>query len=415
MLVRTPGRGKKTKSGGSGFFAYVRPEALAPAESGIVEVFNYGRDREGLIPLWVGEGDQAAPAFIHEAIGRSLAAGETFYGPQRGTPALREAIARYMTNVYQAPFSGQGNFGPERFSVTVGGMHALLIAMRLVAGAGDEVLIPSPAWPNFSGALAATGALPVEVPLGLQPMEGGGERWALDIERVAAAVNRHTRAIVVNSPANPTGWTATIAELHALLELARRHGLWIVADEIYGRLVYDGRRAPSFHDVMEENDRVIFVQTMSKNWAMTGLRVGWLEAPAELGAVIESLIQYSTSGVAIPLQRGATVALDTGDHFLALQMRRLRESRDVLANALAATGRVRFALPPATFYLFCSIEGQPDTRALARRLVDEANVGVAPGTAFGAGGAEYLRLCFARSPEQVAEAARRLTAWIGRR
>jgi aspartate/methionine/tyrosine aminotransferase len=385
----------------------VHAQMHAVAESGIVEVFNYGRNRQGLIPLWVGEGDLTTPDFIAEAARLSIARGETFYTYQRGIPELRETIARYMTRCYSdAP--GGGAHQPERFFVTVGGMHALQIAMRLVAGPGDEIIIPSPAWPNFDGAIALAGARSVNVPM------LSGERWSLDIDRLAAAITPATRAIIVNSPGNPTGFTATAAELVAILELSRRHGLWIVADEIYGRLVYQEARAPSFHDVMDPDDRILFLQTLSKNWAMTGWRIGWLEAPAALGPIIENAVQYTTSGVPVFIQRAAIAAIEEGEAFLAGQLARMKQSRDIICNGLAASGRVRFARPEAAFYLFCSVDGEADTRTLAKRLVDEAGLGVAPGSAFGAGGEGYIRLCFARSPEQIAEATRRFSAWLAR-
>jgi aspartate/methionine/tyrosine aminotransferase len=197
-----------------------------------------------------------------------------------------------------------------------------------------------------------------------------------------------------------------------LLRLARSHGLWIIADEIYGRFVYEGARAPSFHDIMTPDDRIIFVQTMSKNWAMTGWRIGWLEAPEELGQVAENLIQYSTSGVPVFAQRAAIAALDNGEGFIAHQIERARKSRDVICEALAATGKVRFLKPEGAFYLFFTIEGVKDVRAAALRMIDEAGVGIAPGTAFGIGGENFFRLCFARSPEQAAEAGERLRRWI---
>jgi aspartate/methionine/tyrosine aminotransferase len=385
----------------------VNSQMHAVTESGIVEVFNYGRNRQGLIPLWVGEGDLTTPDFIAEAARLSIANGETFYTYQRGIPDLRETIARYMTRVYgQAP--GGGAHQPERFFVTIGGMHALQIAMRIVAGPGDEILIPSPAWPNFDGAIALAGARSVNVPM------LSGDRWSLDVERLAGAITPATRAIIVNSPGNPTGFTATRAELIAILDLSRRHGLWIVADEIYGRLVYQGERAPSFHDVMSPDDRILFLQTLSKNWAMTGWRIGWLEAPPALGPMIENAIQYTTSGVPVFIQRAAIAAIEQGESFLADQLARMKQSRDIICDGLAATGRVRFARPEATFYLFCSVEGEGDTRGLAKRLVDEAGLGVAPGSAFGSGGEGYIRICFARSPEQIAEATRRFAAWLGR-
>ena len=260
----------------------IRPSMRGVATSGILEVFNYGRGRQGLIPLWVGEGDLPTPPFICEAAKASLDRGETFYTYQRGVPELRAAIAAYMTRVYGAA-PGGGAFSPENFFVTIGGMHAIEIATRLIVGPGDEALIPSPAWPNFVGALEISGARAVPVRLDRT------SRWSLDPDKLASAVTPATRLIFFNTPANPTGFVATREEIAATLAIARRHGLWIIADEIYGRLTYDGARAPSFHDVMAPDDKILFVQTLSKNWAMTGFRVGWLEAPPALGEVIENL------------------------------------------------------------------------------------------------------------------------------
>ncbi|MGL4242486.1 MAG: pyridoxal phosphate-dependent aminotransferase [Beijerinckiaceae bacterium] len=379
----------------------IRPEAANAPESGIVEVSSYGRARPGTIPLWVGEGDTPTPDFIRDAATRSLAAGETFYTWQRGIPEMREAIARYMTRTYGREFT------KEQFFVTGGGMQAIQIAIRIAAGMGDEVLIPAPAWPNFAAAAGLCGAIPR-----LVPMTFGNRGWQLDMEAMEAAVTPRTKVLFVNSPSNPTGWTATLDDLRALLALARKHGLWIIADEIYGRFVYEGQRAPSFHDIMAADDRILFVQTMSKNWAMTGWRIGWLEAPPELGQVAENLIQYSTSGVPVFAQRAAIAALDHGESFIAHQIERAKKSRDIFCDALSSTGRARFLKPEGAFYLFFTIEGVEDTRAAALRMIDDVGVGIAPGTAFGIAGEKFFRICFARSPEQATEAANRLKQWI---
>ena len=394
------------------FLDAARPEATGAPASGIVEVFNYGQGRQGLMPLWVGEGDLPTADHIAQAAQRSLAAGETFYVAQRGHPDLRHAIARMMSRVYGTPFGeGKGAFGQERFFATIGGMHALQLAMRIVAGVGDEAIVLTPAWPNFSGALTISGAKTVEVPLEFASVATGW-RWRLDFARLKGAVTKRTRAIVVNTPANPTGWTATLDELRAILALARDNGLWIVADEIYGRFYYAGARAPSFHDVMDESDRIVFVNTFSKNWAMTGWRAGWLEAPPALGQTIENMVQYSTSGVPLFVQRGAIEALDNGEDFVALQRARAEAGRAALLNTLAPLKQLRFAAPEGSFYLFLSVVGETDTRKLAFRLVDEAGVGLAPGRAFGTGGEAFLRLCFARDTNDIAEAARRIAAWV---
>ncbi|WNJ89085.1 pyridoxal phosphate-dependent aminotransferase [Bosea sp. 685] len=390
---------------GASLIADLRPEARNAPESGIVEVVNHGRLKQGLIPLWVGEGDLPTPDFIARAANKSLADGETFYTWQRGIPELREALARYHTALYGQPFSS------DRFFVTGSGMQSVQIAVRMIAGPGDELVIPTPAWPNFAAAIGIAGAKAVCVPMDL---EHG--RFNLDLDKLAAAITPRTRALVINSPANPTGWTATKAEMGALLALARKHGIWIIADEIYARFVYDGSpRAASFHDVMEPDDRVLFVQTFSKNWAMTGWRVGWIEAPAALGQVIENLIQYSTSGSPVFVQRAAIAALEEGEPFVAQQIARAAEGRKIISEGLLATNRVSLAAPDGAFYQFFSVDGRSDSRALAIELVDKANVGLAPGTAFGPGGETGLRLCFARKASDLVEVVARLQTALAAR
>jgi aspartate/methionine/tyrosine aminotransferase len=373
------------------------PAREAPV-SGIVEIMKYGRARGGVMGLWAGEGDTPTPAFIVEAASRAMAAGETFYTWQRGIPELRDALARYHTRLYGRAFSA------DEFFVTGSGMQAIQITLAMTATAGSEVIIPTPAWPNAAAATGLAGAQPVEV-----PMHFGNAGWTLDLDRIAAAVNDRTRVIVLVTPSNPTGWTATHDDLRAVLALARHHGLWIVADETYARFWYgEGTRAPSFLDVMAPEDRILFVNTFSKNWCMTGWRMGWIVAHPSLGQVVENMIQYSTSGVAQFMQRAGVVALDQGEDFVSAQIARARQSRDIACEILGKTGRCRFTPPQGAFYLFFTVDGEPDSEALARRLVDEAQVGLAPGTAFGKGGEQFVRLCFARDPAQIREACERI-------
>ncbi|WHO72969.1 pyridoxal phosphate-dependent aminotransferase [Rhizobium sp. BT03] len=380
------------------------PRALAAPESGIVEVVNYARGREGLLPLWVGEGDLPTPDFISRAAMDALASGETFYTWQRGIPELRQALSDYY-------FRHFGHWLPvEHFYVTGSGMQAIQIAVQTMTSPGDEFVYLTPAWPNIAAALEIAGARSVGVEL---QFEGG--KWAVDLDRVEAAITPKTRGIFVNTPSNPTGWTATKKDLADMLALARRHDLWIMADEIYALYYFAGGRAPSFLDVMEPDDKIVFVNSFSKNWSMTGWRVGWIVAPPEMGQVLENLIQYSTSGVAQFMQKGAVAALDQGDDFVRANIAKAARSRDILCDALVATNRVETLKPDGALYAFLKIDGVTDSRSAAIDIVDKTGVGLAPGTAFGAGGELFLRACFLRDPAQVAVAAERLCDYILKR
>lgn len=377
-------------------------------ESGIVEIFNYGRNRPGVIPLWIGEGDTPTPEFICDAAYASLRAGETFYTYQRGLPELRTALADYHGRLYGKAFNA------ENFFVTGSGMQAIQIAVQAVTGPGDEVLVPSPAWPNYPAALRINGALPVEV-----PMDFDGSRWSLDLDRLFDACTSRTRAVFLTSPSNPIGCVFSERELIAIRDFARDRGIWLIADEVYARYYFDDngsnrRIAPSILDICEPEEQVISVNTFSKNWAMTGWRVGWLMAPAALGQVIENLIQYNTSGVPAFHQRACITAIEDGETFVEEQIARARKGRDIVCGALAETGRVRFQPPEGAFYLFLSIDGVTDSSAMAKTLIDETGVGLAPGTAFGPGGEEFFRLCFARSGDYLEDAMDRLTSWLRR-
>lgn len=379
----------------------LRREARNSPVSGIEAAVDYGRGRPGLIPLWSGESDIATPDFIASTATAGLKRGETFYTWQGGIPELRQALARYHERHFGKPF------GADEFIVTGGGMHAIQMAIAATAGAGDEAIYLTPAWPNFAAAAAIGGATPVGVPLDFS-VNG----WSCDVGRIEAAVTERTKVVFVNSPSNPTGWTADLETLRAILDLARRKGLWIIADEIYALFHFGGKRAASFLDIMEPTDRILFVNTFSKNWAMTGWRIGWIKAHPSLGRTFENLVQYSTSGVAQFMQRGGIAALDEGDAFLTEQVKQAEKARDTLCRVLAETGRVRFSVPAGAFYLFFAIDGLRDSMQATFDIIDKANVGLAPGTAFGADGQGFLRLCFHRRVDQVEEAAQRIAAWI---
>lgn len=391
-------------------FEALKPNVRDEPESGIIRVANYAWQAEDAIKLWVGEGDLPTPDFICNAATQAMARGETFYTWQRGIPTLREALGRYHNRLYGVPAD------PENYFVTGGGMQAIHLALQAIAGAGDQVVIPSPAWPNYAAPMRMLQIEPVEVPMAF---ENGV--WQLDLDRLFDAVTDKTRAICLNSPSNPLGKVTSMDELIAVRDYCRKRGLWLLGDEVYSRFYYPGdgdnrTLAPSLLECCEAEERLILANTFSKNWAMTGWRIGWLQAPQSIGQVIENLIQYNTSGVASFMQSAAAVALDEGEPFMAQQLERAQTGLQIVLDTLGARADVQFQKPEGAFYFFFRVEGMDSSDTTTRRMIDEAGVGLAPGTAFGPGGEDgWYRLCFARSHESLRTAMDRLCTWLDNR
>ena len=399
-MVNDPGKTSKQQLEAP-LMSAIRPMAAALPESGIMAVVNYGHEKPGLIPFWAGEGDEPTPAFICEAAMAALRDGETFYTYQRGIPLLRQGIADYVRRHFQADVEA------ERIIITGSGMQAILLTVQALVGPGDEVVVVSPVWPNIFAAIRMQDAVPRTVPL-----ECGAAAWRLNFEKLFAACGPRTRALFINTPGNPTGWIIDPEDMRQLRDFARARGLWIIADEVYAQFVYDRPRVTSFLELMEPEERLIVTNTFSKNWSMTGWRIGWVVIPRSqaLGQVYENLVQYSTSGVPAFLQYGCLAALNHGDAYLKHLVERCRQARDIVCEHLAALPQIHLVRPQGAFYLFFQVEGEHDSMALAKRLIDQANVGLAPGIAFGEGGEGFLRLCFAASHETLRTGVERLLA-----
>jgi aspartate/methionine/tyrosine aminotransferase len=370
------------------------------AGSRIAEISALGMGDPAVIPLWYGEGDLPTPDFIGAAATAALEAGHTFYTYKAGLPELRGAIAGYLTGLHARPT------GAERIVVSSSGMTALMLVTQALIDPGDNLVIIAPVWPNIAAAVSIMGGEPRRV--ALDPVPGGG--WRLDVERLFAACDARTRGIFVNSPSNPTGWMISATEIAALMEFARRRGLWLIADEVYSRIVYGNRPAPSFLDHAWPEDRLIVVNSFSKNWAMTGWRLGWMVVPPDLLPVMEKLVEFNTSGSPTFLQHAAIVAIREGEPFITRFVARCRAARDVAIDALQACRRVEVARPEGAFYAFLRVDGMTDSVAFARETLARTKIGLAPGSAFGPAGEGYLRLCFARDPQIIAAAVDRLRA-----
>jgi aspartate/methionine/tyrosine aminotransferase len=354
-----------------------------------------------VITLWYGEGDVVTPTFIRDAAKAALDAGQTFYVPDmRGARPLVEALAAYQTRLHGRAI------GPDRSTVTPGGMQALHLALMAVAGLGDNVVFVEPQWPNIRRAIFLAGAEPRAV-----PMADTAAGWRLDLGRLFATCDARTRAILFSSPANPSGWTASREDLAALLAFSRRTGVWIIADEVYNRLFFDAAAAPSILALAEDDDRALSVNSFSKAWAMTGWRIGWLSHPAALAPALGAMTQYVNSGTAAFVQAGAVAALTAGEPLVAAMRDRCRAGIDAAWEALSAVNRLRLPeKPPGGMYAFFRIEGIDDSRAAARLLLETARVGLAPGYLFGEPARAHLRLCVARDTGAIAAAAGRIAA-----
>ena len=370
--------------------------------SKIREVADGALGRDDVLAFWFGESDETTPEFIRTAAVRSLEAGETFYSHNLGLAKLREALARYASALH-------GPVSVDRIAVTSSGVSALMLTMQALVGDGDEVVAVVPVWPNLTAQPAILGARVVRLPL---RVEAGA--WRLDLDELRRLVTGTTRVFLVNSPNNPTGWTLGREEQQAVLAHCRGTGTWIVADEVYERIYFgDAAAAPSFLDIAEAGDRLIVVQSFSKTFLMTGWRLGWIVHPPGCGPAFAKLIEFNTSCAPVFVQRAGLAALAEADAFVPGLVARLRRCRDTLLPRLAALPGVTVAVPSGGMYAFFSVEGQGDSLALAKRLVTEAGVGLAPGSAFGPEGEGWLRWCFAsRGPARLVDGAERLARFL---
>lgn len=385
-----------------------RPAIAALPGSKIREVANAGMGRPDVLAFWFGESDEVTPAAVREAAQASLQAGETFYSHNLGLPELREALAAYTAALHRP-------VGVDRVAVTSSGVSALMLAQQLLLSPGDDVVAVVPVWPNLTAQPQILGACVRRV--ALHPDASG--RWALDLDELLAAITPRTRALLVNAPNNPTGWCLSSAEQAAILAHCRQTGTWVLADEVYERIWFgagaggESACAPSFLDVAEEQDRLVVAHSFSKSFLMTGWRLGWLVLPPGAIVPMGKLIEFNTSCAPVFVQRSGLAALQMQSSFVPDLVARLRGCRDTLTQALQAVPGLRVAVPEGGLYAFLQVPQEPDSLALAKRLVRDHGLGLAPGAAFGDEGEGWLRWCFAsQDPQRLLEGVRRLKAGL---
>jgi aspartate aminotransferase len=374
--------------------------------SRIRELAEIAMGMDGVLRLYFGESNLPTPDYIKQAAVRAMHDGFTFYTENAGLPSLRRAIAenyRLLQSVNLDPAT--------EIVVTASGVQALYMGIRCALDPGDEAIVLTPAWPNGSSSVMMANAAVRQIP---HPLRGA--RYSIDFDALNAAVTPRTRLLLYTSPSNPLGWVATEEEQQGLLDFARRHGLWLMADEVYDRLYYAGAHlgepVPSILRKATRDDAVMVVHSFSKSYCMTGWRLGWLVARRDLARKATELNEFVISHAPTIAQKAGETALAEGESELLRMLERLRENRGICMDALSGIRGVTLPTPDGAFYVFPRIEGLDDSFAFCKRLLEETRVGLAPGVAFGAGGEGSIRICYAAEPAILEPAMERLTKFL---
>lgn len=360
---------------------------------------------DGVLRLYFGESNLPTPDYIKRAALAAMQDGYTFYTENAGLPSLRRALAEKYRALHGIELDPAGEI-----VITASGVQALNVGIRCALNPGDEVLLLTPAWPNGSSIVAMANAVPLQIP---QPLCDG--RYHVDFDALEAAVTPRTRLLVYISPSNPLGWVATEQEQHDLLDFARRHGLWLLADEVYDRLYYAdrlGEAVPSILRKATRDDAVMVVQSFSKSYCMTGWRLGYLIARRDLATKAAQLNEFIVSHAPSFTQKAGETALAEGEEELVRMLARLKENRDFCLAELAGMRGITVPEPEGAFYVFPRIEGMRDSFEFCRQLLLETRVGLAPGIAFGAAGEGSVRICYAAERSILEPAMERLAAFL---
>ena len=377
-------------------------EIISFKETAIMEIANFGRNHQQvtgqkIYPAWFGEGDASTSQVINDKTIEALNSGKTFYTYQNGIPELRLQLSKYMNEVFHI------NTNPDNHSVVNGGMMGLRLVCDLIVDTGDEVVLVGPVWPNIRSSVLLKKGDIKEISLNLN--ENG---WEIDFDNLLNSITSKTKMVFINSPGNPTGWIISKEQQALLLKHTRKLGCWLISDEVYHQITFNGEAAPSFLQFSEPNDRLIVINSASKSFDMTGWRIGWITHPRELGEHIAKLVQITTTGVPEFLQIGFIAALENYKNFTNELRQSLKKSRDLMFDRLISWKQVECCVPDAAFYAFFKVKDMNDSLEFAKKLIVQTNVGVAPGIAFGDSGEGHLRICFAAKENFIYEIMNRL-------
>jgi aspartate/methionine/tyrosine aminotransferase len=374
--------------------------------SRIRELAEIAMSMDGVLRLYFGESNLPTPDYIKQAAQRAMEQGYTFYTENAGLPSTRRALAEHYRKIQGVELDPM-----SEIVVTASGVQALNVAIRCALDPGDEALVLTPAWPNGTSIVMMANGVVKQIPHPLC-----GERYRVDFDALEAAVTPRTRLLLYTSPSNPLGWVATAEEQDGLLDFSRRHGLWLMADEVYDRLYYAGASlgepVPSILRKATRDDAVMVAHSFSKSYCMTGWRLGYLIARRDLAFKATQLNEFIISHAPTFTQKAGETALAEGEGELLRMLHRLEENRELCLDALSGLSGVTVPKPDGAFYLFPRIDGLADSFGFCKRLLEETRVGLAPGVAFGAGGEGSVRICYAAEKSILEPAMERFARFL---
>ena len=374
------------------------------APSPIRRIYEKAVQMDDVVFFSLGEPDFDTPPQVVDAAVESLRRGETHYTPNAGIPPLREAIAENLRDYDHVAYDPA-----TEIAVTSGGMEALVLALLALVEPGDEVILADPSYTNYRDQIAICKGVPVYVPV----REENG--FQFDPDDLRRAVTDKTRAIMVNTPANPTGAVASRENLEAVAALALEHGLYVIFDEVYKHLFYSDSPFFNIAALPGMRERTLVLDSCSKTYAMTGWRVGWIAGPAEVVGCIPKIQENLCSCVPAFVQRGAIRALRTGAEDVRRMNEAYRARRDVIVAGINAIPGLSARTPEGAFYLFVNVRGSGLTsERFAMRLLEEGRVALSPGSAFGPFGEGYARISYASSIDNLKKGLARIEGFMRR-
>ena len=363
----------------------------------IRDVAEKGMQMQDILPLWFGEGQWPTSQIAIEAAQNALQAGDHFYQPNNGKPRLRSALAHYMNGLYGTSKTKQN------ITVTASGMQGLALTALALIDSGDHVVCIDPVWPNLGESFKIAGGQ-----IDSTTLFARDGRWHLDMEELLTKLTHKTKALLINSPNNPTGWVCSAEEQKTILDHCRKQGIWIVADDVYARLYQHGSLAPGFQHLANADDLLISINSFSKAWSMTGWRLGWITAPTALEKTFAHLTEFNIACPAGFIQEAGLAMIEQGEAEVSLLQHKLSKALTLTRTRLKHFEDISFIEPDGAFYCFFSVRGLKDSLAFAHALLEQTKVGLAPGLAFGPAGGGYLRLCYAQDEQILNKAFDRL-------